>query len=68
MEPIAIGKTANRSVLGSMNDLIFQCRWRLEDLPDIDCEALAMELAEIPCGPLSYRYPRDATLEAFGAV
>jgi hypothetical protein len=68
MQAVAFGTTASKRVLGSMNDLIFQCRWRLKDSPDIDIETLALELSEIPCGPLSYRYPSEVALELFGAV
>jgi hypothetical protein len=68
MKALAFGPTASKRVLGSMNDLIFQCRWRLNDLPDIDIETLALELSEIPCGPLSYRYPREVALQLLGAV
>jgi hypothetical protein len=68
MKAVAFGTTASQRVLGSMNDLVSQCRWRLKDSPDIDSGTLALELSEIPCGPLSYRYPREVALEMFGAV
>ena|SRR5215472_11160417 len=59
---IAISATANRQVLGSLNDLAYLARSTLEDRPRIDLKMLAVELADTPCSPLGYESPRSVTL------
>jgi len=61
MDPIAIGSTANRSVLGSLNELVLQARFVLDERPQIDLASLAIELSDTPCSPLNYESPRSAT-------
>jgi len=64
-----IGKTASRQVLGSMND--FQRMMPYHPWPARSLTALALELAEAPCGPIGMRSPDDLTRELFavpGAV
>jgi len=59
-----IAKTASRSVLGSMRDLALQVRWRLETREFSSPIDLALELSEVPCGPLGYMFPREAASTA----
>jgi Domain of unknown function (DUF6933) len=59
---IAIGTTASRRVLGSLNDLAYLARLTIADHPRIDLGALAVELAETPCSPLNYETPRSVSL------
>ena len=54
MGSVAIGMTANRRVLGSLNDLVSLARFEIEDNPSIDFVTLAVKLAEMPCSPLKY--------------
>jgi hypothetical protein len=57
-------KTANRQVLGSMNDFA----WLLEaylDHGDALLEA-SLRLADAPCSPLKMDRPKDITREVFG--
>jgi len=61
-EQIALGKTASRRVLGSLNDLAFLAHATLDDHPHIDLVALAVELADTPCSPLNYETPRSVSL------
>ena len=65
---IEIGPTASRSVLGSMNDFAFLGRSYVEARRSTDLVALALDLAEAPCGPLKYRSPDDVTRELLRAV
>jgi hypothetical protein len=58
MRESAMGKPLSRSVLGSMNDFVFGLLCRLDDDPRIPFEAVARELSETPCSPLSYDSPR----------
>ena len=47
-----LGPTANRSVVGIMNEFTYLAEaWR-EDQPQPDLHALALRLATTPCGPL----------------
>jgi Domain of unknown function (DUF6933) len=62
MESFAIGVTANRGVLGSLNDLASLARFEIEDNPSIDLVTLAVKLAQTPCSPLKYESPRTVSL------
>lgn len=62
MREVVIGRTASRSVLGTMNDFAFAisfCR-REESLT-----ALALWLAETPCKPINMNSPDRETRAAF---
>jgi len=62
MGSFAIGVTANRRVLGSLNDLASLARFEIEDNPSIDLVTLAVKLAETPCSPLKCESPRTVSL------
>jgi hypothetical protein len=47
-----LAKTANRSVVGIMNEFTFLAEAYRGDTPVPDLLALAMRLAATPCGPL----------------
>ena len=68
MVDLRVGPTASRVVLGSMNDLIFQCRWLLAEHGHGDLERIALELAEVPCGPIEYTHPGQAARELLRAA
>ena len=55
----SIGRTASRSVLGSMRDLAISARWRLWTEPHYTLMELAFDLAQTPCGPLDMRHPAE---------
>jgi hypothetical protein len=55
MADVAIGRTASKRVLGSMND--FACTTSLLDV--------SLRLAETPCSPLEMDTPRRATVALF---
>jgi len=64
MADVAVGRTASKRVLGSMNDfawLLDEYRGRTSDLSEI-----ALRLADAPCGPLHMDSPRRVTLALFG--
>ncbi len=62
MARVQIGRTASRSVLGSLNELILQAHFALGQRADMDLLSLAMEVAETPCSALQYASPKTATL------
>ena len=56
-EQITITKTNNRSVLGSMNDLVFQIRYMIYmkgGLSEFDLPEINRELNRIPMGAIQY--------------
>lgn len=67
MQRWAIGKTANRRVLGSLNDLAFQLEVGLSDFPDRTLLAQSLWLARTPLKVIDYGAPDQATLAAFAA-
>lgn len=67
MQRWAIGKTANRRVLGSLNDLAFQLEVALSDFPDRTLLAQSLWLARTPLKVIDYGAPDQATLAAFAA-
>lgn len=67
MQRWAIGKTANRRVLGSLNDLAFQLQVGLFDFPDRTLPAQSLWLAKTPLKVIDYGAPDQATLAAFAA-
>jgi hypothetical protein len=69
MAKVTTGATANRSVLGSLNDLAFLSRAIIDEQPEIDLTMLAIDLTmlaievgETPCAPLKYESPRSVSL------
>lgn len=55
---IVLAKTTDRSVLGSMNDMVHICKHRLtHEVPNLG--RLAKELNETPFKANGYRYPRE---------
>ena len=64
MSELTVGKAASLSVLGSMQDFKRMARFEVAEKPSL--LHVSLELAEAPCGPMKYRTPIEATLEAFG--
>jgi hypothetical protein len=52
MNQVQYAKTANRSVVGVMNQFIFMAEVYREDHHADDLLALSVKLASVPCGPL----------------
>jgi hypothetical protein len=64
MEHVVYARTANRRVLGSMNDLA----WQLEGVPQgVSALETARSLAETPCGPIGMESPERVTIALFDA-
>jgi hypothetical protein len=62
-EGVAVAKTANRSVLGCMNDLAMHCNYATEDaggLELLNVEQLNRRLRRTILGPLGSTYPIEA--------
>jgi uncharacterized protein DUF6933 len=56
MRDCRLAKTANRSVVGIMNEFTFLADAYRGDTPVPDLLALALRLATTPCGPLSSKH------------
>lgn len=67
MQHWAVGKTANRRVLGSLNDLAFQLQVGQLNFPDRTLLAHSLWLAKTPLKVIDYGAPDQATLAAFVA-
>jgi hypothetical protein len=66
MRDCRFGPTANRSVLGIMNEFSFLADVYRRDDRNVDLLLLAKRLAETPCSPLYRRHVRpDRELQAF---
>jgi hypothetical protein len=69
MDQMPFAKTADRKVLGSMNEFAFQARVAFEVEYDDDVvylEEVERHLARIPCGALDYAFPREEARRLFG--
>jgi hypothetical protein len=64
MEPMAIGATASRAVLGCLNDAVFQLSHRRA--PGVSLRDLGLQLAQNIYSLTDYQEPRDRALELFG--
>lgn len=67
MQRWAVGKTANRRILGSLNDLAFQLQVGLLNFPDRTLLAHSLWLAKTPLKVIDYGAPDQATRAAFAA-
>lgn len=57
MGQASVAKTANRSVVGTMNEFAFLAETYREDGETWDLPALSMRLANTPCGAIKHKYP-----------
>lgn len=67
MRSPVIARTANRRVLGSLNDLVFQLEVGLTEQPDRTLLAHALWLAQTPMTLIDRGFPDRATVAAFAA-
>ncbi len=63
MQEWTFAKTANRRVLGSMNDFLRMLEFMLDSGETLD--ELSWRLGDAPCSPLGMSTPIEATKEAF---
>ncbi len=63
MEPVFYGKTANRSVLGSMNDFAYILKTMPRIHPDWGLVDMMDSLGDTPCSPLGYQFPSEKAEE-----
>ena len=67
MQQATIGRTANRRVLGSLNELAFQLEGGLLGMPERTLLEHSLWLAKTPMKVIDYGAPDQATVAAFTA-
>jgi hypothetical protein len=63
MAEIAIAKTGNRRVVGTMNEFAFEASAFRGQMGAANLAMLSMRLAETPCGAIGYNHPDRLLLE-----
>ena len=54
MAGVRFAPTNSRILLASLNDFTFHLKWRLQTDTGVDLQSLALDLSELPSGPLGY--------------
>lgn len=67
MGQVQVGRTASRSVLGSLNDFMFQLHVGLDVHPGRSLIEQSLRLAKTPCKPIEYASPEAATRALFSS-
>ena len=65
-DQIQFGKTVSRRILGSMNDIAWQYQTlaeQAEDKTDLSLSKAELNLSQMPCKPLEYRFPSETAKE-----
>jgi hypothetical protein len=68
MSEVSMAKTANRSVVGTMNEFAFLAEGYREHMETTDLVALAMRLADTPCGAIKHNSPDRLLKELIGST
>ena len=68
MESFAFGRTSNRRVLGTLNELMLQLSWYLRANPAMSLLEASLKLARTPCSAVAGAFPDRATLSLFSAA
>lgn len=57
LDHVVVSKTSDRSVLGSLNEMVFHARVIKDQYPTFGLEEIALQLAETPCKPIGGKSP-----------
>ena len=68
MSEVSMAKTANRSVVGTMNEFAFLAEAYRESVDSFDLVAPSMRLADTPCGAIRHDSPARLVRELIGAA
>ena len=68
MSDVALAKTANRSIVGTMNEFSFLAEGYREYLETSDLITLSMRLSETPCSSIKHNSPARLLKESFSGV
>lgn len=67
MHGLRFGRTNNKRILGSLNDFMFHLDYHLHTDPDESMLQRSLHLGQIPCSPIGFKFPTEATLELFAS-
>lgn len=67
MQEVCFAKTADRRVLGALNDFVFHLQHGVGSHANLNLHERALRLARMPSGVLKYAYPSESTLAALVA-
>ena len=67
MSEVSVAKTANRSVVGTMNEFAFLAEGYREYMETTDLLVLSVRLAETPCSAIKYDSPSELIKEVLAA-
>ncbi len=65
-DQVQFGKTVSRRILGSMNDIAWHYQTLAEDAEDktdLSLSKAELNLSQMPCKPIDYRFPSDIAKE-----
>ena len=65
MQLVAFARTANKSVLGSMNDFAINLKYLAYNHPQLSLEDMTLQLCGTPCMPLRAAFPTEAAKALF---
>ena len=68
LQRYTVCKTANRSVLGTMNEMIFSAQYFVTQRPEYTIEDIEASLNEMPLGPLKYQFSTERFRELVGTL
>ena len=68
MAQVSIGRARNRSVLGSMNEIVFECRSLAAHEGITDPKELQLRLTEMPMLSLACTFTREQAANLLGAT
>ena len=70
-DQVQYGKTASRSVLGSLNDFAWHFQMIAEEATsksDLSLSKAELKLCQMPCKPIDYRFPSEAAIELLSTM
>ena len=67
MQETYFARTADRRVLGSLNDFVFHVQKGTASGRELTLHERSLRLAQMPCAVLGYAYPSESALAAFAA-
>jgi hypothetical protein len=65
-DQVRYGKTASRTILGSMNDFAWHYQIKAEETKgnaDLSLSKVELEMSQMPCKPIDYRFPSEVAIE-----
>ena len=65
MQETVLARTDSKRVLGSLNDFMFHLEYSAQSSPEESLLERALYLGRIPCAPIKYSSPIEATQELF---